>query len=82
MESNPKVRITTPASSDLEGFLTGKPSMESLETGFPSKKYSTDERLKKEGWMEFLKNGHERDAARHGLYYLAYRESKKRGKKK
>jgi hypothetical protein len=45
-----------------------------------AKKYATDKLLKEVGWWEHVKNDHERDAARHALFFMKFNASTLQGK--
>lgn len=42
-----------------------------------AKKFCTDNRLREVGWWSYLQTPHEKDAARHALYYLTVRRPKR-----
>ncbi len=46
-----------------------------LQSPSNTKRFATDKMLKQVGWFTLPQNGHERDAARHALFYLVQQKA-------
>ena len=56
--------------SYLELYLHRTPRCLHTQYAGEAKPFATDERLQAQGWWGMLQNDHEKDAARHALYYI------------